>query len=32
MKTFLIVFAILEVIALVYAAWHHLTGRDSKKG
>lgn len=23
MKTFLIVFAILEVIALIYAAWHH---------
>jgi hypothetical protein len=28
--TFLIVFAILEVLALVYAVWYHLKGKDVK--
>ena len=30
MKTFLIVFAALEVVALIYAAWYHLKGKDAK--
>ena len=27
-KTFLIVFAVLEIVALIYAAWYHLKGKD----
>ena len=28
MKTFFIIFAVLEIVALIYAAWHHLKGKD----
>jgi len=27
-KAFLIVFSVLEVVALIYAAWYHLKGKD----
>ena len=31
MKLFFIIFGVLEVLAIGYAAWYHLKGKDSPK-